>query len=186
MNPGLVSQTTSLRSLAHRAGFGRAQPGRRRSITATRCTRPSRRRCRGWAGSRSGSTPPRAPPRRRSASAPASRSWTRSLSWFRRAPSGRRSSTSARAARVRWKSARFVPLSVVQSILSGQARSTRTTGASMAPAIAWCPRAPGPFRTAVRSSAGVDRLTGASRAPFHCMHRIPPRRWIVDRGLVRG
>ncbi|HLK67913.1 MAG TPA: hypothetical protein VKU19_30985 [Bryobacteraceae bacterium] len=66
------------------------------------------------------------------------------------------------SARVRWKSARFVPLGVVQAVLSGQQLDDNhwmVDGASecLVPA-----GRPGPFRTAVRWSAAVDRLTGAA------------------------
>lgn len=64
--------------------------------------------------------------------------------------------------RVRWKSARFVPLAIVQAILAGQtldAEQWSVDGASecLVPA-----GRPGPFRTGVRWSAAVDRLTGAT------------------------
>ena len=66
------------------------------------------------------------------------------------------------SARVRWKSARFVPLGVVQAILAGQPLDENqwtVDGASdcLVPA-----GRPGPFRTGVRWSAAVDRLTGAT------------------------
>jgi hypothetical protein len=68
----------------------------------------------------------------------------------------------ASSARVRWKSARFVPLGVVQAILAGRKLDENqwtVDGLSecLAPA-----GSPGPFRTAVRWSAAVDRLTGAT------------------------
>jgi CRISPR type III-A-associated RAMP protein Csm4 len=68
---------------------------------------------------------------------------------------------SVSAAKVRWKSARFVPLSLVAAILAGQApREDEWTmdGASdcLLPAGSL-----GPFRIQVRSNAAVDRLTGA-------------------------
>jgi len=71
-------------------------------------------------------------------------------------------SPSAKAARVRWKSARFVPLTVVQSILAGRRLdenqwSVDGTSDCLVPS-----GSPGPFRTAVRWNAGVDRVTGAS------------------------
>jgi CRISPR type III-A-associated RAMP protein Csm4 len=70
--------------------------------------------------------------------------------------------SSTRAARVRWKSARFVPLTVVQSILAGQ-RLDENQWSVDGPSDCLVPAGkPGPFRTAVRSNAGVDRLTGAS------------------------
>jgi CRISPR type III-A-associated RAMP protein Csm4 len=71
-------------------------------------------------------------------------------------------SPSAKAARVRWKSARFVPLTVVQSILAGL-RLDENQWSVDGPSDCLVPAgSPGPFRTAVRSNAGVDRLTGAS------------------------
>ena len=71
-------------------------------------------------------------------------------------------STSARAARVRWKSARFVPLTVVQSILAGK-RLDENQWSVDGPSDCLVPAGrPGPFRTAVRWSAAVDRLTGAT------------------------
>jgi len=71
-------------------------------------------------------------------------------------------SPSARAARVRWKSARFVPLTVVQSILAGR-RLDENQWSIDGPSGCLVPAgSPGPFRTAVRWSAAVDRLTGAT------------------------
>jgi CRISPR type III-A-associated RAMP protein Csm4 len=71
-------------------------------------------------------------------------------------------STSAKAAKVRWKNARFVPLTVVQSILAGL-RPDENQWSVDGPSDCLVPAgSPGPFRTAVRWSAGVDRLTGAS------------------------
>ncbi len=71
-------------------------------------------------------------------------------------------SSSTKAARVRWKSARFVPLTVVQSILAGQ-RVDDNQWSVDGPSDCLVPAGkPGPFRTAVRSNAGVDRLSGAS------------------------
>jgi len=62
---------------------------------------------------------------------------------------------------VRWKSARFAPLEVVRAVLAGQKLdesrwSLDGTSECLAPA-----GRPGPFRTSLRSSAAVDRLTGA-------------------------
>jgi CRISPR/Cas system CSM-associated protein Csm4 (group 5 of RAMP superfamily) len=69
---------------------------------------------------------------------------------------------STKAAKVRWKSARFVPLVVVQSILAGL-RLDENQWSVDGPSDCLVPAGkPGPFRTAVRSNAGVDRLTGAS------------------------
>jgi CRISPR type III-A-associated RAMP protein Csm4 len=70
-------------------------------------------------------------------------------------------SPSAQAARVRWKSARFVPLTVVHCILNGQ-RLDENQWSVDGPSDCLVPAGKaGPFRTAVRSNAGVDRLTGA-------------------------
>jgi CRISPR type III-A-associated RAMP protein Csm4 len=71
-------------------------------------------------------------------------------------------SPSTKAAKVRWKSARFVPLTVVQLILAGL-RLDENQWSVDGPSDCLVPAgSPGPFRTAVRSNAGVDRLTGAS------------------------
>jgi CRISPR type III-A-associated RAMP protein Csm4 len=71
-------------------------------------------------------------------------------------------SPSAKAARVRWRSARFVPLKVVQSILAGE-RLDENRWAVDGPSDCLVPAGKlGPFRTAVRSNAGVDRLSGSS------------------------
>ena len=66
------------------------------------------------------------------------------------------------AARVRWKSARFVPLGIVQAILAGQ-RLDDGQWAIDGPSECLVPIGRlGPFRAAVRWSAAVDRLTGAT------------------------
>jgi CRISPR type III-A-associated RAMP protein Csm4 len=71
-------------------------------------------------------------------------------------------SSSTRAARVRWKSARFVPLPLVQSLLAGR-RPDENQWSVDGPSDCLVPAgSPGPFRTAVRWSAAVDRLTGAT------------------------
>ncbi len=71
-------------------------------------------------------------------------------------------SSSTKAARLRWKSARFVPLTVVQSILDGKHLDENQWSIDGASDCLVPTGKPGPFRTAVRSNAGVDRLTGAS------------------------
>ena len=71
-------------------------------------------------------------------------------------------SSSTKAARVRWRSARFVPLTVVQSVLAGK-RLDENQWSVDGPSDCLVPAGrPGPFRTAVRWSAGVDRLTGTT------------------------
>ena len=71
-------------------------------------------------------------------------------------------SPSAQAARIRWKSARFVPLTVVQSILAGKRLNDSQWSVDGSSDCLVPTGKPGPFRTAVRSNAGVDRLTGAA------------------------
>jgi CRISPR type III-A-associated RAMP protein Csm4 len=90
-------------------------------------------------------------------------------------------SPSTKAARVRWKSARFVPLTVVQSILAGR-RLDENQWSVDGPSDCLVPAgSPGPFRTAVRWSAGVDRLTGASdRHSTACIEfRVGSGLWTV-------
>ena len=66
------------------------------------------------------------------------------------------------SARVRWKSVRFVPLGIVQAILAGQ-RLDENQWVVDGPSECLAPAGrPGPFRTGVRWSAAVDRLTGAT------------------------
>ncbi|HEY2013960.1 MAG TPA: hypothetical protein VGH38_10700 [Bryobacteraceae bacterium] len=66
------------------------------------------------------------------------------------------------SARVRWKSARFVPLGIVQAILAGQRLDENHWSIDGASECLVPVGRPGPFRTAVRWSAGVDRLTGST------------------------
>jgi CRISPR type III-A-associated RAMP protein Csm4 len=64
--------------------------------------------------------------------------------------------------RVRWKSARFVPLGIVQALLAGQVPDeTHWTVDGMSECLIPAGQH-GPFRTSVRWNAAVDRLTGAS------------------------
>jgi CRISPR type III-A-associated RAMP protein Csm4 len=71
-------------------------------------------------------------------------------------------SPAAMSARVRWKSARFVPLSVVESILAGKRLNDNHWSVDGASACLVPAGKPGPFRTSVRSNAAVDRLSGTS------------------------
>jgi len=65
------------------------------------------------------------------------------------------------AARVRWKSARFVPLTIVQTLLAGR-RLDEQHWSVDGPSQCLVPAGrPGPFRVDIRWSAAVDRLTGA-------------------------
>ena len=66
------------------------------------------------------------------------------------------------SARVRWKSARFVPLEIVRGILAGR-KIDEFLWSLDGPSECVTPAGrPGPFRTSVRWSAAVDRLTGAT------------------------
>ncbi len=72
------------------------------------------------------------------------------------------SSPALMSARVRWKSARFVPLGIVQAVLAGQTLDANHWAVD-GPSECLVPAGRlGPFRTSVRWAAGVDRLTGAS------------------------
>jgi CRISPR type III-A-associated RAMP protein Csm4 len=66
------------------------------------------------------------------------------------------------SARVRWKSARFVPLSVVQALLSGEKLNANQWSVDGASGCLVPTGKSGPFRTGVRWNAAVDRLSGAS------------------------
>ena len=66
------------------------------------------------------------------------------------------------SARVRWKSARFVPLGIVQAILAGQRLDENHWSVDGASECLVPAGRPGPFRSGVRWSAAVDRLSGAS------------------------
>jgi CRISPR type III-A-associated RAMP protein Csm4 len=66
------------------------------------------------------------------------------------------------SARVRWKGARFVPLEIVRTVIGGQTLDeSRWTVDGPSECLVPAGRS-GPFRTAVRWSAAVDRLTGAT------------------------
>ena len=81
------------------------------------------------------------------------------------------------SSKVRWKGARFVPVSVVETLAAGR---TLSEGAWAVDAESEClvpsrnPSVPGPFRVAVRSSAAVDR-DGSSVTPHStaCLEFTP-------------
>ena len=84
------------------------------------------------------------------------------------------SSPGLMSARVRWKSARFVPLGIVQAILAGQTLDPNHWSVDGASECLVPAGRLGPFRTSVRWAAGVDRLTGASdRHSTACMEFRP-------------
>jgi CRISPR type III-A-associated RAMP protein Csm4 len=66
------------------------------------------------------------------------------------------------ASRVRWKSARFVPLSIVRSLLAGRKLDENRWSVD-GPSQCLVPAGrPGPFRVDIRWNAAVDRLSGVS------------------------
>ena len=71
-------------------------------------------------------------------------------------------SPAAMSARVRWKSARFIPLSMVESILAGKRLNDNQWSVDGASGCLVPAGKPGPFRTSVRWNAAVDRLSGTS------------------------
>ena len=66
------------------------------------------------------------------------------------------------SARVRWKSARFVPLGMVPEILAGRALDESQWSVDAASECLVPAGRPGPFRTGMRSNAAVDRLSGSA------------------------
>ncbi|PWU08007.1 MAG: hypothetical protein C5B51_08520 [Terriglobia bacterium] len=66
------------------------------------------------------------------------------------------------SARVRWKSARFVPLEVVEALLGGQSLDEHRWAVDGTSGCLMPAGSPGPFRTGLRFNAAVDRLTGAA------------------------
>jgi len=66
------------------------------------------------------------------------------------------------SARVRWKSARFVPLGIVQAMLSGSTLRDSDWSVDAASECLVPAGRPGPFRTGTRSNAAVDRLSGSA------------------------
>jgi len=84
------------------------------------------------------------------------------------------SSPALLSARVRWKSARFVPLGIVQGLLSGQPLD-EDHWAVDGPSGCLVPAGrPGPFRLGLRFSAAIDRLTGsAERHSVACLEFRP-------------
>jgi CRISPR type III-A-associated RAMP protein Csm4 len=84
-------------------------------------------------------------------------------------------------ARVRWKSARFVPLAMVQSLVAGSRPDENAWGVD-GPSECLVPAGRlGPFRSAVRWNAAVDRLSGSSeRHSVACLEfRAGAGLWLV-------
>jgi CRISPR type III-A-associated RAMP protein Csm4 len=84
------------------------------------------------------------------------------------------SSPALLSARVRWKSARFVPLGIVQGLLSGQPLDEEQWAVD-GPSGCLVPAGrSGPFRPGLRFNAAVDRLTGAAeRHSVACLEFRP-------------
>src|SRR6516162_365759 len=84
------------------------------------------------------------------------------------------SSPALLSARVRWKSARFVPLGIVNGLLSGQPLD-EDQWAVDGPSGCLVPAGrAGPFRPGLRFNAAVDRLTGfAERHSVACLEFRP-------------
>jgi len=81
------------------------------------------------------------------------------------------------SAKIRWKGARFVPLSVVDSLVAGQAVAEdkwMIDGASECLVPLATPPSSGPFRASVRSRAAIDRA-GEGTAPHStaCLEFTP-------------
>ncbi|MGA3237274.1 MAG: hypothetical protein ABSG03_13290 [Bryobacteraceae bacterium] len=66
------------------------------------------------------------------------------------------------SAHVRWKSARFVPLGMVQTVLTGKPLDENRWSVDGESGCLMPGKRLGPFRTGVRWNAAVDRLTGAT------------------------
>ena len=78
------------------------------------------------------------------------------------------------SARVRWKSARFVPLGIVPALLAGQSLDENQWAVDGLSGCLLPAGRSGPFRTGVRFNAAVDRLTGAAeRHSVACLEFRP-------------
>ncbi len=75
---------------------------------------------------------------------------------------GRRDAASLTSGRVRWKSARFVPLNIVRDILSAKALDENRWMLDGPSGCLMPSGKPGPFRTSLRWNAAIDRLSGAA------------------------
>jgi CRISPR type III-A-associated RAMP protein Csm4 len=71
------------------------------------------------------------------------------------------SSPALLSARVRWKSARFIPLGIVQALLAGQSLDENQWAVDGASGCLVPAGRGGPFRTGLRFNSAVDRLTGS-------------------------
>lgn len=78
------------------------------------------------------------------------------------------------SAKVRWKGARFIPVGLVEALIAGQVLDEERWVVD-GPSECLAPEGrPGPFRTAVRTNAAVDRLTGCvDRHATACIDFLP-------------
>ena len=84
------------------------------------------------------------------------------------------SSPALLSSRVRWKSARFVPLSLIPSLLAGAPLSDSAWSVDGASQCLLPAGKPGPFRSSLRFHAAVDRLTGlGERHSVACLEFRP-------------
>ncbi|HLI83599.1 MAG TPA: hypothetical protein VKV17_06750, partial [Bryobacteraceae bacterium] len=84
------------------------------------------------------------------------------------------SSTALLSARVRWKSARFVPLGIIPGLLAGQVLDEAQWTVDGPSACLVPAGRTGPFRRGLRFHAAVDRLTGAAeRHSVACIEFLP-------------
>ncbi|MBV8906809.1 MAG: hypothetical protein JOZ22_24480, partial [Acidobacteriia bacterium] len=84
------------------------------------------------------------------------------------------SSPALLSARVRWKSARFVPLGIIEGLLAGHVLDERQWSIDGVSACLVPAGKAGPFRNGVRFHAAVDRLTGATeRHSIGCVEFHP-------------
>ena len=84
----------------------------------------------------------------------------------------------APSAKVRWKGARFVPVSVVQDLLSGHPVNEERWSVDGESECLVPSGRTGPFRSSLRSSAAVDRMTGNA-----CPHSTACLEFMPDSGL---
>jgi CRISPR/Cas system CSM-associated protein Csm4 (group 5 of RAMP superfamily) len=76
--------------------------------------------------------------------------------------------------KVRWKSARYIPLGLVDALLAGQVLDEEHWSIDGSSECLVPVGRPGPFRMATRSAAAVDRLTGAvERHATACIEFVP-------------
>jgi CRISPR type III-A-associated RAMP protein Csm4 len=90
--------------------------------------------------------------------------------WPPMARTGASMGASVSASKTRWKSARFIPLPLVAALLGGQPLHEDQWTVDGASECLLPAGQPGPFRTSVRWSAAIDRLTGnAERHSTACI-----------------